>query len=145
MNSRNSTVIDPDSGDLIKVIENNKEDEQDLFKALQNAGSSYGITTEFLYRIYPGPEVMPALMFVYIENERDLRCLDKVVLSGLYHVHLGLVLQDKFYSTVKSAVRMSFLLILANYSCLIRPIRISLASQCFYEVSEDHGYAARSN
>ena len=108
MNSRNSTVIDPDSGELIKVIENNKEDAQDLFKSLQNAGSSYGITTEFLYRIYPGPEVMPALMFVYIENERDLRNLDNVVLSGLYHVHLGLVLQDKFYSTVKSAVRTLF-------------------------------------
>ena len=142
MNSRNSTVIDPDSGDLIKVIENNKEDAQDLFKALQNAGSSYGITTEFLYRIYPGPEVMPALMFVYIENQRDLRSLDKVVLSGLYHVHLGLVLQDKFYSTVKSAVRMSF----AYFSRLFISYQahISLASQCFYEVSEDHGYAARS-
>ena len=142
MNSRNSTVIDPDSGDLIKVIENNKEDAQDLFKALQNAGSSYGITTEFLYRIYPGPEVMPALMFVYIENERDLRSLDKVVLSGLYHVHLGLVLQDKFYSTVKSAVRMSF----AYFSRLFMSYQahFSLASQCFYEVSEDHGYAARS-
>ena len=130
MNSRNSTVIDPNSGDLIKVIENNKEDAQDLFKALQIAGSSYGITTEFLYRIYPGPEVLPALMFVYIENERDLRSLDKVVLSGLYHVHLFIPgLQDKFYLTVKSAVRMSF----AYFSRLFMSYQphISLASQCF--------------
>ena len=82
-------MYDPDSSKLLKVIPHNKDNSQDLFQSLQNAGSSYGITTEFLYRIYPGPEVKPALMFVYIENENDLNNLERLVLSGAYHVHVA--------------------------------------------------------
>ena len=94
-------MYDPDNGSLLKVIPHNKDDSQDLFRSLQNAGSSYGITTEFLYRIYPGPEIKPALMLIYMENENDLKNLDRVVLSGKYHVHVALVQGEELPLVVK--------------------------------------------
>ena len=47
-----------------------------LFKSLQLAGSSYGIITEFLYRIYPSPEIQPVITLIYIEDKSDLWKLD---------------------------------------------------------------------
>ena len=47
-----------------------------LFKSLQLAGSSYGIVTEFLYRIYPSPEIQPVITLIYIEDKSDLWKLD---------------------------------------------------------------------
>ena len=43
-----------------------------LYEALQQAGSSFGVVTEFLYRIFPRPEVLPAIVLVYIEDKSDL-------------------------------------------------------------------------
>ena len=79
----------------MKVIPHDINNTQHLFRSLQNAGSSYGITTEFLYRIYPGPEVKPALMLIYIENENDMNNLERMVLSGKFHVHVGLVMLER--------------------------------------------------
>ena len=47
-----------------------------LFKSLQLAGSSYGIVTEFLYRIYPTPETQPVITLIYIEDKSDLWKID---------------------------------------------------------------------
>ena len=54
----------------------------DLFKSLQLAGSSYGITTEFVYRIYDTPEVKPVLILVYIDDEMDLRNFESAAFDG---------------------------------------------------------------
>jgi hypothetical protein len=41
--------VDPDSGQAIYQLQH----DFGLFEAMGGAGSSYGIVTEFLYRIYP--------------------------------------------------------------------------------------------
>ena len=53
-----------------------------LFKSLQLAGSSFGITTEFIYRVYNTPEVMPALVLVYIDDETDLHNFQLAAFNG---------------------------------------------------------------
>jgi hypothetical protein len=47
-----------------------------LFESLQLAGASYGIVTEFLYSIFPEPEVQPVITLIYIEDKSDLWKLD---------------------------------------------------------------------
>jgi len=53
-----------------------------LFRSLQLAGGSFGITTEFHYGIFDGPEVLPVCAFVYIENRKDLENFERAALSG---------------------------------------------------------------
>ena len=43
-----------------------------MFESLQLAGSSFGIVTEFHYRIFPEPEVLPVVAVIYIEDKADL-------------------------------------------------------------------------
>ena len=50
------------------------------------AGSSYGIVTEFLYKIYPRPETQPIIAMIYIEDNYDLRKLEKAAKDGRFHV-----------------------------------------------------------
>ena len=52
-----------------------------LYKSLQLAGSSFGVVTEFLYRIYPVPEVTSTIALVYIENKVDLWRFEKAGLG----------------------------------------------------------------
>ena len=56
----------------------------DLFRSLQLAGSSYGITTEFVYRVYNTPEVRPVLVLVYVEDETDLYNFELAAFDGRY-------------------------------------------------------------
>ena len=53
-----------------------------LFKALQLSGSSFGITTEFIYRVYNTPEVTPTLVLVYIDDETDLHNFQLAAFNG---------------------------------------------------------------
>ena len=46
------------------------------------AGSSFGITTEFLYRVYNTPEVRPTLVLVYIDDEKDLQNFERAAFDG---------------------------------------------------------------
>ena len=48
------------------------QDDHGLYQSLQLAGSSFGIVTEFHYRIYNGPDTEPVVALVYIENKADL-------------------------------------------------------------------------
>ena len=57
-----------------------------LHAALGNAGSSFGIVTEFLYKIWPKPETTPAIAIVYFESPYDLRKLENAAQDGRYHV-----------------------------------------------------------
>lgn len=63
-------------------------DDHGLFFSLTGAGQSYGIVTEFLYKIYPKPETLPILAMVYLENPYDVRKLEKLAMDGRYHVTL---------------------------------------------------------
>ena len=75
-------MVDPGSGRAIYQL----EDDFGLFDAMGGAGSSYGIVTEFLYKIYPRPETQPIISMIYIESPEDLRKLERAALDGRYHV-----------------------------------------------------------
>ncbi len=36
------------------------------YRSMTGAGQSYGIVTEFLYKIYPKPETLPILAMIYL-------------------------------------------------------------------------------
>merc|ERR1712227_757542 len=61
----------PDAKVIPHTADNN------LFTALRGSGSSFGIVTEFLYMIYPGPEADPAVLLAWIENEADLETIHR--------------------------------------------------------------------
>ena len=62
--------------DLYTGYKRHIHDDHNLFKSLQLAGSSFGIVTEFHYRIFPEPEVQSAIALVYIEDKSDLWKID---------------------------------------------------------------------
>ena len=62
------------------------EHDAGLFRAMGGAGSSFGIVTEFLYKIYPRPETLPIIAMIYLENKYDLRKLEEASKDGRYHV-----------------------------------------------------------
>ena len=59
-----------------------KDGDNGLFRSLQLAGASFGITTEFYYGLFEGPEVLPVCAFVYIENQKDLENFQRAALHG---------------------------------------------------------------
>ena len=63
-----------------------------LFSSLQLAGSSFGIVTEFHYRIFNGAEVQPVFVLVYVENEMDIRNFEAAATNGRYHMCLHNIL-----------------------------------------------------
>lgn len=65
----------------------------DLFFSLKGAGSSYGIVTEFLYRIYPGPEIRPSLIPLDVTNVQDLKKLKWLNEQGRFDVTLLRIFQ----------------------------------------------------
>ena len=88
VNRHNSTILDPDTNQPLKVVPNNHK-HQDLYSALQQAGSSYGITTEFLYRIFERSETSPAWVFVYVDTQQDLENLNRAAMDGRFHIFLN--------------------------------------------------------
>ena len=78
----NTSIVDPDSGQAIYQLPL----DFGLFEAMGGAGSSYGIVTEFLYRIYSRPETQPVLSMIYIETPKDLRRLEQAAQDGRFHV-----------------------------------------------------------
>ena len=60
------------------------EDQHNLFRSLQFAGSSFGITTEFHYRIFDGPELLPAFAVIYIDHYEDLINFQRATADGRY-------------------------------------------------------------
>merc|ERR1719312_1179310 len=66
-----TTVTYPQYKKIAHTADNN------LFTALRGSGSSFGIVTEFLYMIYPGPEADPAVLLAWIENEADLEIIHR--------------------------------------------------------------------
>ena len=67
-------------------------DDYGLFNSLQLAGSSFGVVTEFHYRIFNGPELLPVFALVYMEDEWDLRNYEAAGNHGRYHLCLHTVL-----------------------------------------------------
>ena len=42
--------------------------QNDLWFALRGAGTSFGVVTEFLYTVHPGPETLPVLIPVMLDS-----------------------------------------------------------------------------
>ena len=79
----NITKIDTEKGSKVQLRDDDK-----LFRSLQFSGSSFGIVTEFHYRIFTGPEYLPAFALVYIDNESDLINFQRAALDGRYSMTL---------------------------------------------------------
>ena len=79
----NVTIIDPEKGSQVQLHDDHK-----LFRSLQFSGSSFGIMTEFHYRIFNGPEYLPAFALVYIDNDQDLVNFQHAALDGRYSMTL---------------------------------------------------------
>ncbi len=75
-------MIEPYTGKVMYKL----EDDFGLFEAMRGAGSSFGIVTEFLYKIYPRPETQPIVAMIYLEDSYDLRKLEKASKDGRYHL-----------------------------------------------------------
>lgn len=60
--------------------------ENDLFYALKGAGSSYGVVTNFVYRVHPRPETKAVLVFLFVTSHRDFAKLQKISDRGRYMV-----------------------------------------------------------
>lgn len=67
-----------------QVIEHSYDN--DLKYAMRASGGSFGIITEFVYKMYPKPETMSCLLFIFIENEYDFKKLNKAAQDGRYAV-----------------------------------------------------------
>ena len=79
ISENNITVIEPETGYQRYI-----EDKHNLFRSLQYAGASYGITTEFHYRIFKQPETLPVFAIVYIDDDEDLVNFQRAALDGRY-------------------------------------------------------------
>jgi hypothetical protein len=60
--------------------------ENDLKYAMRASGGSFGIVTEFVYKMYPRPETLSCLLFIYVENEYDFKKLNQAAQNGRYAV-----------------------------------------------------------
>jgi len=78
----NVTVLEPKTGRGLYQYES----DFGLFQALKGAGSSFGIITEFVYQIYPRPETLPTIILIYVEDQNDIRNLERAAMDGRYHL-----------------------------------------------------------
>ena len=91
VNKENTTVFDDAYNSQGHVIHH--EHDNDLRYALRTSGSSFGITTEFRYKIYKRAETMPLLVPIFLENSYDFRNLERATADGRF----GLYVADTYY------------------------------------------------
>eukprot|EP00095_Tigriopus_kingsejongensis_P002063 snap_masked-scaffold177_size283923-processed-gene-0.10 protein:Tk02063 transcript:snap_masked-scaffold177_size283923-processed-gene-0.10-mRNA-1 annotation:"AGAP002114-PA" len=60
---------------------------EDLFFGLRGAGSSFGVITEFLYKIYAVPEIQPVLLPIFIRSPEDIKKLEALNSNGIFHIN----------------------------------------------------------
>ena len=86
ISDKNVTHIEPKTGKIIGM----SQQDHGLFYALKGAGSSMGIVTEFKYRIYPRPETLPIVAYIFVENSHDLHNVEQAMRDGRYHISIGM-------------------------------------------------------
>jgi len=71
----------------------------DLFYAMRGAGASYGIATEFLYKINREPETLPAAVMVWVDKSEDLQNIRRAAQgSSKYSVLLATEFVGRFWN-----------------------------------------------
>lgn len=56
--------------------------------AMRGSGASFGIVTEFLYKVYPRPETLSCLTFTYLRSSKDFERLYKAGQDGRYAINI---------------------------------------------------------
>ena len=88
----NGTILQVSDGNTTVVHPNSPayqiKDDHGLNFALKGAGSSMGIVTEFEYKVYPEPETLPTLAYVFIENAKDLENIEKASKDTKYQISI---------------------------------------------------------
>lgn len=79
-------------------------EESDLKYALRAAGPSYGIVTEFLYKVYPHPETLSSVIMTFIKDGKDLQKLIRAGQDGRYGIS---VLQPMLFRKPKASLLVS--------------------------------------
>ena len=72
--------------DFFQITSVPNKDENELFFALKGAGSSYGITTNFLYRVFLHPETKPVLLLIFFKSMKDLKRLQQIADHHHYQI-----------------------------------------------------------
>ena len=86
------------------------DEHNDLFFAMRGAGSSFGIATEFLYKIYPTPETSPAVILVWITDKRDLWKIQKAAYdTSRYSITINNEYAGDFWNSFKTRIVYKFL------------------------------------
>ena len=107
--SPGKTIIQPKYYHEQKTYLKNSYD-NDLFFAMRGAGSSYGIATEFLYKIYPMPETNPAVILVWIRDKRDLWKIQKAAYdTSKYSIAINNEFAGDFWNSFKTRIVYKFL------------------------------------
>ena len=109
------TQFNPDTGQYYKWF-----DDQGLFSSLQLSGSSFGIVTEFHYRIFNGPELLPVFVLVYVEDEWDIRNFEAAGNQGRYHLCLHTVLDFTSHNLLALELLVSHIVSQLNAYLLFR-------------------------
>lgn len=82
----------------------------DLKYAIRGAGPSFGIMTEFLYKVYPHPETFSLVLLVYIEDSKDLQNLVRAGQEGRYGIT---VMTPLVFRRPKAAAWLAWILVKA--------------------------------
>jgi len=64
------------------------EPDSNLRYALRGAGPSFGIVTEFDYKVYKHPETMSCVLLVFVQDGQDLAKLVKAGQHGRYAINI---------------------------------------------------------
>ena len=83
----NTTTIVYKNGKRVKEIYDH-DLVPNLRYGLRAAGPSFGIVTEFLYKVYPHPETLSCVILVYIKTGKDLEKLVKAGQDGRYGISI---------------------------------------------------------
>ena len=83
----NTTTIVYKNGKRVKEIYDH-DLVPNLRYGLRAAGPSFGIVTEFLYKVYPHPETLSCVVLVYIKTGKDLEKLVKAGQDGRYGISI---------------------------------------------------------
>ena len=83
----NTTTIVYKNGKRVKEIYDH-DLVPNLRYGLRAAGPSFGIVTEFLYKVYPHPETLSCVVLVYVKTGKDLEKLVKAGQDGRYGISI---------------------------------------------------------
>jgi hypothetical protein len=55
---------------------------------MRGSGASFGIVTEFLYKVYPKPETLSCAVMTYMTSSKDFERLYKASQDGRYGISI---------------------------------------------------------